>query len=95
MLRSVDDVWTSPLATDPGTINTGQDWNHIVIVARGTEIAVIANDNYILYWRDNEYPDYGWAGSMLLGACHNETAIGMQVEWDNLKIWDISSLSLP
>ena len=91
MLRSVDDAWTSPLATAPGTINTGQDWNHIVIVARGPEIAVIANDNHILYWRDDEYPDYGWSGSVLLGACHNET-VGMQAEWDNLRIWDISNL---
>lgn len=76
----------SPLA---GTSET----NHIVIVARGPQIAVYANGAPVLYVEDEEYVEPPW-GAIKIMACNNRGDEPLDVRWDNLHIWDISNLAV-
>ncbi len=67
--------------------------NHIVIVARGPQIAVYANGAPVLYVEDEEYVEHSW-GEIKIMACNNRGNEPLDVRWDNLHIWYISDLAV-
>jgi hypothetical protein len=81
--------------TPGGEMEGGLESNHIVLIVRGTEMAVYANGMPVLHILDTPYSEKSTTGEFSLVTCHmgNDPA-GEPVEarWDNLKLWDISNL---
>jgi tRNA A-37 threonylcarbamoyl transferase component Bud32 len=68
--------------------------NHILIVARGPQIAVYANGAPVLYVEDEEYVEQPWGVIMLMVCNHGRDGEPAEVRWDNLRIWYISDLAV-
>jgi hypothetical protein len=81
--------------TPGGEMEGGLESNHIILIVRGTEMAVYANGVPVLHILDTPYSEKSTTGEFSLVTCHmgNDPA-GEPVEarWDNLKLWDISLL---
>lgn len=81
--------------TPGGEMEGRLESNHIILIVRGTEMAVYANGTPVLHILDTPYSEHSTTGEFSLVACHmgNDPA-GEPVEarWDNLKLWDISLL---
>jgi hypothetical protein len=69
--------------------------NHVKIVAVGPQIALYVNGEPALFgtepYFDEQHAD---GGEVSLTVC-NSADTPLEARWDNLKIWDISDLSLP
>jgi hypothetical protein len=75
------------------SLDAGQ-FNHVQVIARGPRLAVSVNGELVISVADPGYTDRFAKGTIGLGLCNHSDA-PMEARWDNLKIWDISSLSLP
>jgi hypothetical protein len=62
--------------------------NHWTIVAKGPFIAVYINGAPVAFARDETYT----SGNISLAIGANDPHAGIRVQFDNLKIWDISKL---
>jgi hypothetical protein len=78
-----------------GEVKGGLESNHIVLMVRGTEMAVYANGIPALHILDTPYSQKSTTGEFSLVACHMGNDLAgepVEVRWDNLKLWDISLL---
>jgi hypothetical protein len=65
--------------------------NNLQIIAKGPQIVALVNGELAAFANDRQPFE---KGTVYLTACnHGDTPL--QAQWDNLKIWDISSLALP
>jgi hypothetical protein len=81
--------------TPGGEIQGGTESNHILLIVRGTEVAVYANGTPVLHIVDKPYSANSTSGTFSLVACHmgnDATSVPMEIRWDNLKFWDISGI---
>lgn len=85
-LLSLAEHHGAPILAEP-------DSNFIQLIAQGTEIAVYVNENPVLYINDADYPDQNDSGSILLALC-NMGITPREARWSNLKVWDITDLTL-
>jgi predicted Ser/Thr protein kinase len=79
------------LATHHGPpISGGSETNHLQIIARGPQMAVYVNGEPLWLVADTAAS----RGQIVLGGC-SHSDIPLHIRYDNLRIWDISDLSLP
>lgn len=74
-----------------GSLILGKNWVHIQVMARGPKMALYVDGKPVLYVEDPNYKEAYNQGEFILALCNfaNHT---MEVRWDNLRIWDITSL---
>jgi hypothetical protein len=75
-------------------VQAGFEPNRLQIVAVGPQIAVYVNGEPALFATDRDFDERYKSGPFDLVVC-NEANTPMAARWDNLRIWDISDLSLP
>lgn len=69
----------------------GTQWNHFALIVRLPQIALYVNDIPVAYMEDKHVTQPFETGTFSLTVC-NTGSVSMETRWDNLKIWDISSL---
>jgi len=69
-------------------IARGSGTNHLQVVAKGSEIAVMVNGVPLLYADDPGYEGY-FGGGVTMSVC-TQPGEPLEARWDNLRIWDIS-----
>lgn len=72
-------------------VKRGFETNHLQIIARGAQIAVLVNGQLVAFATD---PDPFERGTVGLVVC-NVGDVPLEARWDNLRLWDISNLPLP
>jgi len=80
-------IWKSPVGLVRGT-------NHLQIIAKGPQIAVLINKKPVFFAVDPEYELYPSKGEIHLKTCSNSQSTS-QVYYDSLMIWDISDVVIP
>ena len=76
-------------------VKSGTETNSLRLIAVGPEIALYANGEPVFYVSDSGFSDRFRSGDMLLVVCNKQGTTPLRVQFDNLKIWDISDLALP
>lgn len=74
-------------------LKTGLQSNHLKVIAKGPKIAVFLNDQLAAFITDPQYQKATKKGRIHLWAGNNGKT-PLRVQWDNLKIWDISKLKI-
>lgn len=69
-------------------IARGSGTNHLQVVAKGSEIAIMVNGVPLLYADDPGYEGY-FGGGVTMSVC-THPGEPLEARWDNLRIWDIS-----
>lgn len=72
-------------------INSGDSWNHIVLIVQGTKMAAYVNGVPTLYVNDAPTPSEFRKGYFSINAC-NFASTTLETRWDNFRVWDISNL---
>jgi TolB-like protein len=75
------------------SLKTGLETNHLTVIAKGPQIAVLVNGELAVVVTDPNFtksPLKKGGFQLWIG---NEGDTPMRVQWDNLKIWDISKVS--
>jgi hypothetical protein len=97
-------VQISSVASDQGPVlmaqlqgppmRPGLETNRLQIVTVGPQIALYVNGEPALFATDRYFDERYERGEFSLVVC-NEADTPLEARWDNLRIWDISDLSLP
>jgi hypothetical protein len=87
--------WTSLTSVRETFIKPGYETNHLQIIAKGPQIAVAVNGEWATLVTDPYYTTQLEKGTIRLDANNEDGGAPLRVQWDNLRIWDISDLSSP
>jgi hypothetical protein len=85
--------WGNDLYMRGFPVRMGLETNRLQIVAAGPQIALYVNGEPALFTTDPDFDERYASGEFSLVIC-NFADTSLEVRWDNLKIWDISDLSL-
>jgi hypothetical protein len=87
--------WTTLTSIRKPFIKPGYETNHLQIIAKGAQIALAVNGEWATLVTDPGYTTQLEEGTIRLDAGNDGGGTPLRVQWDNLKIWDISDLALP